>query len=207
MKIFSVLLAFVVLSIFGTDLNAQQISIAEVGKKAPHFELRDVDGKIHNLADYSGKTIVLEWINFDCPFVVKHYGSGNMQELQKEYTQKGVVWFSICSSAPGKQGHFDNEEIKNRIKKSDASMTSYLIDETGLVGKLYSAKTTPHMFIINQDGKLVYQGAIDNIKSTEKADVVKANNFVREALEEILNGKPVTNSTTTPYGCSVKYNQ
>ncbi|MCX7611566.1 MAG: thioredoxin family protein [Ignavibacterium sp.] len=183
-------------------LLAQQASI---DSKAPDFKLKDSYGKEYSLNEFKGKTVVLEWINYDCPFVKKHYDSKNMQQLQEKYTQKGVVWFAICSSAKGKQGHFTNDEINKRSKEHGAKFTAYLIDEDGTVGKMYGAKTTPHMFIINSDGKLVYAGAIDDIKSTDKEDVKKANNYVSKALDEILSGKEVSTKTTTPYGCSVKY--
>ncbi|MBX3043038.1 MAG: thioredoxin family protein [Candidatus Kapabacteria bacterium] len=179
--------------------------VAAIGKSAPGFSLRDVDGKMHNLDDFKGKYVVLEWINFDCPFVVKHYSGENMQNLQREYIEKGIVWLAICSSAPGKQGHFDNDEIKKRIKDSKSAMTAYLIDEIGIVGKLYDARTTPHMYIINPDGKLVYQGGIDDKKSTDKADIPNSKNFVKAALDELLLGKEVSTPTSQPYGCSVKY--
>jgi len=187
-------------SVLGT--NAQT---AELDKKAPDFELKDSKGKIHKLSDYAGKLVVLEWINFDCPFVAKHYKSGNMQKLQKEYTDKGVIWLSICSSNKGKQGYFESDEINKRIAENKANMTAYLIDTDGKVGKIYGAKVTPHMYIINKDGILVYQGAIDNIKSTDVNDIPKATNYVKEVLDALFSGKPITNKTTTPYGCSVKY--
>lgn len=176
-----------------------------VDEAAPNFKLKDISGKEVSLSDFKGKTVVLEWINFDCPFVRKHYNSGNMQSIQKEYTEKGIVWLSICSSAPGKEGNFDNDEIKSRISKSKANMSYYLLDENGDVGKLYAAKTTPHMFIIDKTGKLVYAGGIDNIKSANVDDIKTAKNYVRSALDEILSGKSVTDKTSAPYGCSVKY--
>ncbi len=177
----------------------------EIDKPAPNFTLKDVEGKSHSLADFKGKFVVLEWINFDCPFVGKHYHSGNMQKLQQTYTAKGVVWLAICSSAPGKQGHFTTEVIKKRLAEAKAAPTAYLIDADGTAGKLYGAKTTPHMFIIDPKGTLVYAGGIDDIRSTDVADIAKAKNYVAAALDEALAGKPVTEKVTTPYGCSVKY--
>ncbi|HPI19226.1 MAG TPA: thioredoxin family protein [Candidatus Kapabacteria bacterium] len=185
--------------------NAFSEEKAKIGEAAPNFTLTDSYRIAHKLSDFAGKFVVLEWINFDCPFVKKHYDSGNMQKLQKEYTKKDVVWLSICSSAPGKQGHFDNAEINNRIKEHKASPTAYLIDEKGEVGRLYSAKTTPQMFIINQKGVLVYAGAIDDIKSTDISDIEKAKNYVKEALNSLFKGKEINNKTSVPYGCSVKY--
>jgi peroxiredoxin len=178
---------------------------AETGKPAPAFTLKDHTGKTHNLSDFKGKTVVLEWINFDCPFVKKFYGPGEMQKLQKEATDKGVVWLSICSSAPGKQGHFAGDALTARIEKEKWAGTGYLIDESGTVGKAYGARTTPHMFVINPEGVLVYAGGIDNKKSTKSEDIAGAENYVRKALDEVLAGKPVTTATSEPYGCSVKY--
>jgi peroxiredoxin len=178
---------------------------AKIDAKAPDFKLKDSNGKEHSLSDFVGKTVVLEWINYDCPFVKKHYDSKNMQSLQEKYTQKGVVWLAICSSAKGKQGHFTNDEINRRSREHSAKFTAYLIDEDGKVGKMYGAKTTPHMYVINSKGVLVYAGAIDDIKSTDVNDVKRANNYVAKALDEILEGKEVTTKSTTPYGCSVKY--
>lgn len=178
---------------------------AEIDKKAPNFTLTDSKGNAHSLADFKGKYVVLEWINFDCPFVKKHYDGDNMQNIQKEYAAKGVVWLAICSSAPEKQGHFDNAEINKRIADHKANMTAYLIDEDGKVGKMYDAKTTPHMYVINPDGILIYAGAIDSIKSTDKEDIPKSENYVKSALDAAMSGKPVATKTTPPYGCSVKY--
>ena len=199
LKIFSFLLIFLV----GYNLYAE--NKAKIGENAPNFTLTDSYGKTHKLSDFAGKYVVLEWINFDCPFVVKHYKSENMQKLQKEFTDKGVIWLAICSSAEGKQGHFDNKEINKRINDYKAKMTAYLIDEDGTVGKLYDAKVTPHMYIINPEGKLIYQGAIDDIKSTDTEDVKKAKNYVKIALESAMNNKPIETKTSVPYGCSVKY--
>lgn len=177
----------------------------DIGTKAPDFTLTDVMGKTHSLKDYAGKVVVLEWINYDCPFVKKHYNSGNMQKLQKKYTDQGVVWLAINSSAEGKQGNFDNKEILKRSKAHKTNFSAYLKDADGKVGKLYAAKTTPHMFVINKEGDLVYAGAIDDIRSTKTADVDKANNHVVAALDAVLAGKVVKLTSTKPYGCSVKY--
>lgn len=177
----------------------------EVGKPAPDFILKDCSGKEHSLSDFKGKTVVLEWVNHGCPFVVKHYSSGNMQKLQKDATAKDVVWLSICSSAPGKQGHMTGEDAAKKCEAIGSAATAYLLDEDGKVGRLYGAKVTPEMYIINKDGVLVYHGAIDSKKSTDAADIAGATNHVAVALEEVLAGKPVTTATTTAYGCSVKY--
>lgn len=177
----------------------------QIGKPAPDFTLPDLDGKKHTLSEYKGKIVVLEWINHGCPFVVKHYSSGNMQAVQKEATEKGIVWLSICSSAPGKEGHMSPDEAKKKSKEVGSAASAYLIDEKGEVGQMYGAKVTPEIYIIDKEGNLVYHGAIDSIKSTNPADIPKATNYVRKALEEILAGKPVSEPKTKAYGCSVKY--
>jgi peroxiredoxin len=176
-----------------------------VDTPAPAFTLRDIDGKEHSLAGYKGKFVVLEWVNYDCPFVHKHYGSGNMQSLQKAFRDKGVIWLSICSSAPGKQGYFEAQELRDRIQSEEAHPTAYLIDAEGTVGRLYDAKTTPTMFVIDPEGKIVYEGAIDSKPSTDRDDIAGATNYVRAALDAALDGKPITTRTTKSYGCSVKY--
>lgn len=178
---------------------------AKVGEPAPAFTATDSHGKPVNLADYKGKTVVLEWTNHECPFVRKHYGSGNMQSLQKDATGKGVVWLSVISSAPGKQGHVDGKKANELTGARGAAPSAVLLDEKGQVGRLYGAKTTPHLFIVNPDGKLVYAGGIDSISSADPADIPKATPFMKVALEESLAGEPVSQAVTAPYGCSVKY--
>lgn len=180
-------------------------SNAVVGKPAPAFTLTDSNGKKHSISDFKGKYVVLEWVNYDCPFVKKHYDSSNMQKLQKEFTDKGVVWLSINSSATGKQGHFEASKINALIKEKGAHPTAYLIDTDGQVGRLYGAKTTPHMYIINPNGELIYNGAIDDKASANPDDIAGSKNFVRAGLQEALAGKAVTVSASQPYGCSVKY--
>ncbi len=178
---------------------------AEVGKPAPGFTLTSTEGKEHSLADFKGKFVALEWTNYDCPFVKKHYGADNMQALQREFTEKGVVWLSINSSAPGKQGHFTPEVWKKRMAEWKVAATAVLLDPDGKVGRAYDAKTTPHMFIVNPEGVLIYAGGIDDKPSANPADIPGAKNYVRAALEQALAGKPVETPTTKPYGCSVKY--
>jgi peroxiredoxin len=178
---------------------------AKVDESAPGFTLPDQNGQKRSLSDFRGKYVVLEWVNFGCPFVRKHYDSGNMQNLQKEYTAKGVVWLSLSSSAPGKQGYFEPAEIKERLVKEKAVPTAYLIDAEGEVGKKYEAKTTPHMFIIDPQGTLIYAGGIDDKASTDREDIASAKNYVRSALDQALAGKPVSVKGSRPYGCSVKY--
>lgn len=178
---------------------------ASVDSLAPEFTLRDAEGVSHSLSDYRGKHVILEWVNFGCPFVGKHYGSGSMQELQRTMTARGAVWLSICSSAPGKQGYYEGDELKEKLKEENASPTAYLVDADGTVGKLYGAKTTPHMFIIDPQGVLIYEGGIDNIASTDRDDIPKATNYVKEVMAAAWDGKPLPVKTTRSYGCSVKY--
>jgi peroxiredoxin len=175
------------------------------GSLAPDFTLPDAGGKKHSLSGYKGKWVVLEWVNYDCPFVKKHYGSGNMQALQKAARGKGAVWLSINSSAPGKQGHFEGQELAKRITESKAQPDAYLLDPDGKVGMEYKAKTTPSMFVINPEGKVVYAGAIDDKPSTDQADVPGAKNYVQAALDAGMAGKAVETASTQSYGCGVKY--
>jgi alkyl hydroperoxide reductase subunit AhpC len=178
---------------------------AEVGKAAPDFTLKSVQGEEHALAGYRGKFLVLEWTNYDCPFVRKHYESGNMQSLQRAFVEKGVIWLSICSSAPGKQGHLTSKEWTDRMAKWKVAATAVLVDADGVVGRAYGAKTTPHIFIVNPEGVLIYAGAIDDKPTADPSDIAGSRNYVRAALEEALAGKPVSVANTKPYGCSVKY--
>lgn len=177
----------------------------QVGQPAPDFTLPDCTGKNISLSDYKGKVVVLEWVNHGCPFVVKHYGSGNMQKLQADTTAKGVVWLSICSSAPGKQGHMTPADASKTCGEKKTAATAYLLDESGKVGKQYGAKRTPEMYVVDANGVLVYHGAIDDKKSTDPGDIAGAKNHVAAAIEEVLAGKPVSTPTTEAYGCSIKY--
>ncbi len=178
---------------------------AVVGKPAPNFKLADVNGKAVTLSQFRGKTVVLEWNNPECPFVKKHYGSGNMQKTQAAALKDGVVWLSINSGAPGKQGHVNAAQAKSVLSQTGARPTAYLLDHKGVVGKLYDAKTTPHMYIVNKAGTLVYAGGIDDKPTPRPADVASARNHVLAALSEIKAGKAVSVNTTRPYGCAVKY--
>lgn len=178
---------------------------AKVGSDAPAFTLKDTTGKTHSLSDFKGKFVVLEWFNEGCPFVQKHYSSGNMQKLQKEYTGKDVVWLSINSSAPGEQGHVTPESASKTIKDWKMDATKLLLDHDGKVGKMYGAKTTPHMFVINKEGKLIYQGAIDSKATPNTTDIASSANYVKVALDNSMAGKPVATTSTKPYGCAVKY--
>ena len=174
-------------------------------EKAPLFTGVDCHGNTQSLSNYIGKTIVLEWKNSKCPFVKKHYESNNMQTLQKEATEDGVIWLSIISSAKGKQGHQTPDQCVERIQSEGSYATAVILDENGEIGKLYNAKVTPHMYVINPDGMIVYQGAIDSIASVKKSDIPKANNYIRDSLEKVKKGKSINESNTTAYGCSIKY--
>ena len=176
-----------------------------VGSAAPEFSLTDASGKTHELSEYKGKYVVLEWTNPGCPFVRKHYDSGNMPKLQAEYTKKGVVWLSIDSSAQGEQGYLEGDDAKKAASGEYKDASALLLDHDGKVGHLYGATNTPDMFIINPDGKVVYEGAIDSIASADKDDIGKATNYVATGLDNALAGKPLGKSMSKPYGCSVKY--
>lgn len=178
---------------------------ARVGAPAPAFTGTDTHGKTHKLSDYRGKFVVLEWTNKDCPFTQKQYDSGNMQTLQRQWTQQGVVWFTVLSSAPGHQGYMTAAEENAWMARVHAAPTAALLDPSGSIGHAYEAKTTPHMFIIDPSGKLIYDGAIDDHPTTDTADVPISRNYVSEALNEAMSGKPVAVAYTRPYGCSVKY--
>lgn len=183
------------------------IVLAEIGPdtNAPDFTLTDVSGVTHSLSSFRGKFVVLEWFNYDCPFVKKHYSGGHMQALQKKYTDEGVAWLAICSSAPGKQGHNEAGPMAALVRERNVAATAVLLDPDGTVGRLYGAKTTPHIFIIDPDGRLIYQGAIDSVPSTDPADIPGAVNYVQVTLDAARAGKPVEKKITAPYGCSVKY--
>ena len=175
------------------------------GAKAPAFSLTDAAGKTVTLAQFSGKTVVLEWVNFDCPFVKKHYSAGDMPKLQQKWTATGVVWLAINSSAPGKQGHFLGDALQARIAQEGAKPTYYLVDADGTVGKAYGAATTPQLVVIDGTGVVRYHGAIDSVRSTDAGDIAGAVNHVDVALTELAAGKPVSLAQTKSYGCSVKY--
>jgi len=181
------------------------LSAAETGKPAPAFDVKDIAGNAQSLSAYKGKIVVLEWNNPGCPFVKKHYGSGNMQALQKYATGHGVIWLTINSGAPGKQGHMDAPEAKAKIAEVGAHQTAYILDPDGALGLLYGAKTTPHMFVIDAQGKLAYAGAIDDTPTPDPEDVKTAHNYVKAAIDALLAGKRVAVAQTKPYGCSVKY--
>ena len=175
------------------------------GEAAPEFHGTDSNGKTQSLAQYRGKFVVLEWANPGCPYEQKHYKSGNMESLQKQWTAKGVVWLSVISSAPGEQGYVTPPEENDYLTKMHAAPTAAILDPSGAIGRLYGAKTTPHMFVIDPQGKLVYEGALDDQPTPDPASLKGAHNYVSEALEDAMAGKPVPTPVTRPYGCSVKY--
>jgi len=176
-----------------------------VGTAAPDFSLTDSKGKTQTVSQYKGKYVVLEWFNPECPFVKKHYGSGNMQKLQEEFTGKGVVWLSIDSSAAGKEGYLTADQANAKITEWKTKQTALVLDPDGKAGQTYGAKNTPHMFVINPEGKIIYEGAIDSKATPNPSDIAGSTNYVKVALEESMGGKPVSNANTKPYGCSVKY--
>jgi peroxiredoxin len=186
---------------------AASIASAEAvpGQDTPAFKATCTKGTALSSADLKGKYLVLEWTNPGCPFVKKHYGSGNMQKLQKELTGQGVVWLTVNSAAPGKGGHMTAEKWNGVAKEQGAAASGLVIDETGEIGRAFGAKTTPHMFVVGPDGKVLYAGAIDDKASTDVADVAGAVNYVRQAIEDAKAGKPVSVPRTQAYGCSVKY--
>jgi peroxiredoxin len=176
-----------------------------IGQPAPAFTATDTNGKSRSLSDYAGKTVILEWTNDGCPYVKKHYNSGNMQKLQQELTSKGAIWLSIISSAPGKQGHVNGAEANQLTQSRGARPTTVLLDPAGAIGRAYEAQTTPHMYVIDKTGKLRYMGAIDNQPSTDTATIATAHNYVREAFAAVTAGREVKDAATDAYGCSVKY--
>ena len=201
MKIKSILItlsSFIAATSFATD-------VPPVGSAAPDFSLTDANGKSHSLSEYKGKYVVLEWFNPECPFVKKHYGGGNMQKLQEQYTSKGVVWLTIDSNAPGTEGNLSPEQAEKVASAWKTKQTALLLDPEGKAGRAYGAKNTPNMVIVNPEGKIVYQGAIDSKATPNPSDIPSSTNYVKVALDESLSGKPVSNPTTKPYGCSVKY--
>jgi len=186
-------------------LMALPLLAGRVGEPAPDFAGSDSNGKAHKLSDYRGKVVVLEWHNQGCPYTKKHYDTGNMQKLQKDWTAKGVVWLTIISSAPGEQGYVTAEQENAYLKKTNSTPTAALLDPSGAIGHLYGAKTTPHMYVISPNGRLVYEGAIDSKSTADAADIAGATNWVQAALTEVAAGKQVATPVTRPYGCSVKY--
>jgi len=176
-----------------------------VGSGAPDFSLSDAKGTTHSLSQYKGKYVVLEWFNPECPFVKKHYGGGNMQKLQDEYTGKGVVCLTINSNAPGTEGNITPEQAQKITASWKTHQTALLLDPEGKAGLAYGAKNTPNMVIINPEGKIAYEGAIDSKATPNPADIPSSTNYIKAALDQSLAGKSISTSQTKPYGCSVKY--
>lgn len=175
------------------------------GKPAPPFEVKDARGQVQKLSDYQGKWLVLEWFNKDCPYVRKHYGSGNMQGLQQRYVTQGVAWLSVISSAPGKQGYVEPAEALDTFETTKSAASYVLLDPSGTMGKAYGAKTTPHMFIIDPRGTVVYAGGIDDNDSANPAVIPTSKNYVSAALDAALAGQKVVTASARPYGCHVQY--
>jgi peroxiredoxin len=195
--------ATIISTLLGLSLSAWAV---RVGDPAPDFTGTDTTGQPHRLSEYRGKYVVLEWTNNGCPFTRKHYTSGNMQNLQKEWTAKGVVWLTILSSAPGAQGYMTASAENDYMQKVHATPTASLLDPTGALGHEYDAKTTPDMYVIDPSGKLIYAGAIDDHPTTDTSDIAHSKNYVSDALTEAMSGQQVAVTNTRPYGCSVKYN-
>lgn len=185
--------------------SASALSAVKVGDKAPGFTLVDSNGQSHNLSDFAGKTVVLEWFNPKCPFVVKHYDSANMQSLQKKWTEQGVVWLTINSTNKSHQDYISPEQTNAYAAEKKAAATAFLMDTAGDVGRAYEARTTPHMYIITGEGIVVYNGAIDSIRSANAADIPKADNYLDLALSQLSQGQEIASATTRPYGCSIKF--
>ncbi len=198
--------ALAALAFSGLAMQAPAASAApEVGKPAPDFSATDIDGKPVKLRELRGKTVVLEWTNNECPYVEKHYGSGNMQSLQRDATKDGVVWISLISSAKNEQGWVDAKGAADLNKERNAAPSTTVLDEMGKIGRAYQARTTPHMFVINPEGTLVYMGGIDDKPTTRTSDIASAKNYVRAALDAVKAGKPVATPVSRPYGCSIKF--
>jgi hypothetical protein len=196
---------FLAAVVVGALLAPATRASVSIGEPAPDFALNDLTGATHRLSDFQGKTVVLEWNNPDCPFVQKHYNSGNLPGLQKSAMADGVVWLLINSGAAGQDGNYPPAELQSWLKKEGSAPTAYLLDPQGKVGRLYAAKATPHMFVIAPNGEVVYDGAIDSIRSAKISDIAKATNYVASALDALKAGRPVEPASTQPYGCSVKY--
>ncbi len=192
-------------ALLATTAQAWAQATATVGQAAPNFTAKDVSGKTVSLADFKGKTVVLEWVNPGCPYVRKHYDGGNMQGTQQEAAAKNVVWLAINSTATDHPDYLTPPKLAAWMKEKKAPATHTLMDEDGKIGKAYAARTTPHMYIVDGKGILVYAGGIDSIPSASASDIPKATNFVKVSLTEMAGGKPVSNSVTRAYGCSVKY--
>lgn len=190
---------------FALLLPALAVAAPQIGQPAPDFAVVDSHGAVRTLEEFAGQPLVLEWSNHDCPFVIKHYSSDNMQSLQRRYTEAEVAWLTVISSSPGTQGHVSAAEANQLTTTRSAAPTAVLLDEEGTMGRAYDAKVTPHMYLIDSNGTLVYMGGIDSIRSANAADIPKATPYLADAVDALLAGEPIPNSVTRPYGCSVKY--
>lgn len=197
--------AMIAIGLVGTPSTANPAAQARVGAPAPGFTLKDSNDKTVSLADFKGKTVVLEWSNHECPYVRKHYGGNAMQALQKKWTAQGVVWLTLISSSPGSQGYVSGLEANKLTADRGAAPTAVLFDPKGDVGRVYGATVTPHMYVITGDGKVAYMGGIDDKPTTRLEDLKTARNFVDAALDEVKQGKPVSVTTSRAYGCTIKY--
>jgi hypothetical protein len=205
MRFFVAFLFLGILALSQPSDASAQLQDPEIGEAAPAFTLPDTYGNEHSLSDYAGSWVVLEWLNYGCPFVQKHYQSGNMQRLQTDYGEKGTVWLSVVSSAPGKQGYYEPAAMNVQNEENGNKAAAVLLDPDGTVGMAYGARTTPQMYVINPDGILLYNGAIDDKPSSRLSDIEGAHSYLVRALEEAMSGREVSQPTTQPYGCSVKY--
>ncbi|MCH8542378.1 MAG: redoxin domain-containing protein [Alcanivorax sp.] len=205
MKRFSRILNGTATLLLAAALPLTALAAPKVGEPAPDFSVADTAGATHSLADFAGQTVILEWTNHECPFVVKHYGSDNMQTLQRRYTEAGAVWLTVISSAPGKQGHVSAQDADRLTAERQAAPTAVLLDESGDMGRAYDARTTPHMYVIDSDGVLRYMGGIDSNPSADPADIPGATPFLADAASAVLDGQDVTRAVTRPYGCTIKY--
>ncbi len=204
-KLFKTLTALFLGAATGALLSLPALATTTPGELAPALQLRDTHGKSVNLADFRGKTVVIEWFNPNCPFVQKHYGSSNMQSLQNKYTRQGVAWLIVNSTNPSHQDYLEPNQLSERFTQLKGHATALLMDADGKAGLAWGAKTTPHMFIVDPLGKLAYAGGIDDKRSSNPGDIKGAKNYVALALDQLKAGKPVTENNTRPYGCSVKY--
>lgn len=198
---------FLIAAVLMTVLVPAALAQAVVGQPAPDFKGLDTKGATRSLSEFAGKIVVLEWTNHECPYVRKHYGSGNMQKLQKEAADQGAVWLRVISSAPGEQGHVSAIDADRIVAEKNAIATATILDESGVIGRSYGAKTTPHMFVVDQNGVLVYAGAIDDKPTTDAADIATAHNYVEAVLDDLKMGRQVSVGQTQAYGCGVKYAQ
>ena len=198
-------LIFGALLTFSVNIWEARAAGAEAGKAAPDFSFTDIEGSSVKLSDFAGKYVVIEWFNHGCPFTEKHYKSDKMQDLQRKYTEAGVVWIAVNSTSDTHSDYKDAAITRKEAESYGASATYIVLDPSGEIGKLYGAKTTPDIFIVDPQGKIIYKGAADSINSTDTGDIAKAENYIDTALTEAMSGKPVSTPETKPYGCSVKY--